>query len=167
VIVNVNTQLTRARPQWRVMRKPAVALLQPNTSSMPTSSNRSYSIFRRNVANGASRRGPSKRRPKVIGGPGCTSPGAAPGRPAVEDARPVKRVKFRLYDKRAALVDLGRHLGFFEMKRRQQEETVEVDIEDVRDTILRTLARLAAARRSAGGDQVLELTAVTQSSEEM
>jgi len=83
------------------------------------------------------------------------------------DARPVKRVKFRLYDKRAALVDLGRHLGFFEMKRRQQEETVEVDIEDVRDTILRTLARLAAARRSAGGDQVLELTAVTQSSEEM
>jgi phage terminase small subunit len=84
-----------------------------------------------------------------------------------EQARTGRRVRLKLYDKRAALVDLGRHLGFFEMKRRQQEETVEVDIEDVRDTILRTLARLAAARRSAGGDQVIELTAVTQSSEEM
>jgi phage terminase small subunit len=30
-----------------------------------------------------------------------------------EKARDVKRVKFRLADKRAALVDLGRHLGMF------------------------------------------------------
>jgi len=30
-----------------------------------------------------------------------------------EDAREVKRVKFKLYDKRAALVDLGKHLGMF------------------------------------------------------
>lgn len=30
-----------------------------------------------------------------------------------EDARDVKRVKFKLADKRAALVDLGRHLGIF------------------------------------------------------
>jgi len=30
-----------------------------------------------------------------------------------EDARPVKRVKFKLADKRSALVDLGRHLGLF------------------------------------------------------
>lgn len=30
-----------------------------------------------------------------------------------EDARDVKRVKFRLGDKRAALVDLGKHLGMF------------------------------------------------------
>lgn len=30
-----------------------------------------------------------------------------------EDAREVKRVKFKLADKRAALVDLGRHLGLF------------------------------------------------------
>lgn len=30
-----------------------------------------------------------------------------------EDARQVKRVKFKLADKRAALVDVGRHLGMF------------------------------------------------------
>jgi phage terminase small subunit len=31
-----------------------------------------------------------------------------------ENARAVKRVKFKLHDKRAALVDLGRHLGMFQ-----------------------------------------------------
>jgi phage terminase small subunit len=30
-----------------------------------------------------------------------------------ENSRAVKRVKFKLHDKRAALVDLGRHLGIF------------------------------------------------------
>lgn len=30
-----------------------------------------------------------------------------------EDARDVRRVKFKLYDKRAALVDIGKHLGMF------------------------------------------------------
>ncbi len=30
-----------------------------------------------------------------------------------DDARPVKRVKFKLADKKGALVDLGRHLGLF------------------------------------------------------
>src|SRR5688572_28066046 len=30
-----------------------------------------------------------------------------------EEAKPVKRVKFKLSDKRAALVDLGKHLGMF------------------------------------------------------
>lgn len=33
-----------------------------------------------------------------------------------EDARDVRRVKFKLADKRAALVDLGRHLGMFKDK---------------------------------------------------
>ena len=32
---------------------------------------------------------------------------------AGEDAAPVRKVKFKLADKRAALVDLGRHLGMF------------------------------------------------------
>lgn len=33
-----------------------------------------------------------------------------------DDARDVKRVKFKLADKRASLVDLGRHLGMFKDK---------------------------------------------------
>ncbi|MGH2342576.1 terminase small subunit [Segnochrobactraceae bacterium EtOH-i3] len=33
-----------------------------------------------------------------------------------EDARDVRRIKFKLYDKRAALVDLGKHLGMFKEK---------------------------------------------------
>lgn len=33
-----------------------------------------------------------------------------------EDARDVRRVKFKLADKRAALVDIGRHLGMFSDK---------------------------------------------------
>ena len=33
-----------------------------------------------------------------------------------EDAEEVKRVKFKLSDKRAALVDMGRHLGMFKDK---------------------------------------------------
>lgn len=30
-----------------------------------------------------------------------------------EGAREVRRIRFKLYDKRAALVDIGRHLGMF------------------------------------------------------
>ena len=30
-----------------------------------------------------------------------------------DDAKPVRRTKFKLYDKRLALVDIGRHLGMF------------------------------------------------------
>lgn len=33
-----------------------------------------------------------------------------------EDARTVKKVKFKLHDKRAALVDIGRHFGMFKEK---------------------------------------------------
>lgn len=44
-------------------------------------------------------------------------PKASQDRPYVEgrggNAREVKRVKFKLADKRAALVDIGRHLGMF------------------------------------------------------
>ena len=47
--------------------------------------------------------------------------------------------------------------AFFEMKRKQQDMiTIEVDFEDVRDKIFRTLARLSAARRSKSGGQIPE-----------
>jgi hypothetical protein len=68
-----------------------------------------------------------------------------------EDARAVKRVKFKLHDKRAALVDLGRHLGMFDAKHKQPEAAVEVTGEELRAVVLRALDRLAAARTAAGG----------------
>lgn len=60
-----------------------------------------------------------------------------------EDARDVRRVKFKLADKRAALVDLGKHLGMF---REQIDVNVKTD-----------LAAMIAARRrkiaeGVGGD---------------
>jgi phage terminase small subunit len=60
-------------------------------------------------------------------------------------ARAVKRVKFKLHDKRAALVDLGRHLGLFEPKRKHDGK-VEV-VTNVREFIISRIERLAASRR--------------------
>jgi len=67
-----------------------------------------------------------------------------------EDARAVKRVKFKLHDKRAALLDLGRHLGLFETKHKH-DVPVEIDISDIRDTILKRLARLPLRHRQTKG----------------
>jgi phage terminase small subunit len=78
-----------------------------------------------------------------------------------EDARGVRRVKFKLHDKQAALVNLGRHLGLFEPKSRQHM-TVEVDVEHVEATILGRLARIAAARRAEGGDPGDEPRTITE-----
>jgi len=44
-----------------------------------------------------------------------------------EDARPVKRIKAKLHDKRGALVDLARHMGLFEADNEQGRAiTVEI-----------------------------------------
>jgi phage terminase small subunit len=57
-----------------------------------------------------------------------------------DDARDVKRVRFKLADKRAALVDLGRHLGIFKDKvehsgevaiREQSDEQLDARIADL------------------------------------
>lgn len=42
-----------------------------------------------------------------------------------EDARDVRRVKFKLHDKRAALVDLGKYLGMF-VERVEQDQNVRI-----------------------------------------
>ncbi len=78
-----------------------------------------------------------------------------------EEARSVRRVKFKLHDKRAALVDLGRHLGLF-VDKHKPDVPVEVDISDIRDTILKRLARLHAARRVEGGDPGDEPRTITE-----
>jgi phage terminase small subunit len=72
-----------------------------------------------------------------------------------ENAREVKRVRFRLADKRAALVDLGRHLQIFQDKL-EIAGKLEVQISDVREPIRSKLARLAAnsgAGRGSGGPE--------------
>ena len=68
---------------------------------------------------------------------------AAMSQLTVADVVAGKRVTFKLHDKRAALVDLGRHLGIFSEKQ-QSEVKVAVDVVDLRETVLRALDRLAA-----------------------
>lgn len=57
----------------------------------------------------------------------------------VEQFRAVRKVKFKLWDKRAALVDLGRHLGIFEADKKL---TIATD-----ETIAGLLERIAANGR--------------------
>jgi phage terminase small subunit len=47
-----------------------------------------------------------------------------------DDAKDVKRVKFKLADKRAALVDLGKHLGMFVDRSEVKSEVVLTDMID-------------------------------------
>lgn len=54
-----------------------------------------------------------------------------------DDARDVRRVKFKLLDKRAALVDIGKHLGMFKER-----------VEHSGNVTLETLVLEAAKRRS-------------------
>ena len=50
-----------------------------------------------------------------------------------EDAQEVKKIKFKLSDKRAALVDMGRHLGMFKDK---IEHSGKIEISDISDDAL-------------------------------
>lgn len=50
-----------------------------------------------------------------------------------EDKREVKKIKFKLSDKRAALVDMGRHLGMFKDK---IEHSGKIDLNSVSDEAL-------------------------------
>jgi phage terminase small subunit len=67
-----------------------------------------------------------------------------------EDKRDVKRVKFKLADKRAALVDLGRHLGLFVDRHEHTGrsggpiETQELSLAERRDRALRHLNEVFA-----------------------
>ena len=63
-----------------------------------------------------------------------------------------RRIKFKLHDKLGALDKLAKHLGLYDPKTRPAM-TVEIDVDGIRSAILGRLARIAEARRSAGGDQ--------------
>lgn len=65
-----------------------------------------------------------------------------------EDAREVKRVKFKLADKRAALVDLGRHLGVFKDKLEVSSPEEEARAaSSARERLVEAVERLAAVNR--------------------
>ena len=66
-----------------------------------------------------------------------------------DDARDVKKTKLKLYDKRAALVDIGRHLGMFPNKHEHTGKgggpiRTEVDLTGIPTDVLRELRKLAA-----------------------
>jgi hypothetical protein len=71
----------------------------------------------------------------------------------VESVPASKRVTFKLHDKQAALVNLGRHLGIFDHKHKPAVR-VKVDIDDMRNTMLRALARLAGRRACSEGTRL-------------
>lgn len=50
-----------------------------------------------------------------------------------EDAKAVKRTKFKLIDKRGALVDLGKHLGMFEKDNAQKGDAIGKAIAEAND----------------------------------
>jgi phage terminase small subunit len=62
-------------------------------------------------------------------------------------------ITFRLHDRRAALVDLGRHLGIFDLKARKPKK-VKIEVAQIREKVLRALARLADARKEESGGRV-------------
>ncbi|MBB3770970.1 phage terminase small subunit [Angulomicrobium tetraedrale] len=82
-----------------------------------------------------------------------------------ETARDVRRVKFKLHDKRAALVDLGRHLGMFKERiehtganggpirteSRADFSWMAQLTRDERDTLRVILTRAAAAQAASAG----------------
>lgn len=69
---------------------------------------------------------------------------------AGEDAKPVKRTKFKLSDKRAALVDLGKHLGMFVER---HEVKSEVKITSAVDEITSRIARLSERSGAQGSSR--------------
>jgi len=62
-----------------------------------------------------------------------------------EDARKVKRIRFRLADKLAALLALGKHLDIFNPERR--EVTAPAENIDIRQVIINRLERIRASEQ--------------------
>ena len=92
-----------------------------------------------------------------------------------EEARPVKRTRFKLHDKRAALLDIGKHLGMFRDKVEvtgkngwpiQVQNNLEVSLlhRDERE-MLKQLLLLAAERKSSGQIEPPTLDGVDYESE--
>lgn len=66
-----------------------------------------------------------------------------------EDARDVRRIKFKLADKRAALVDIGKHLGMFIDRKEVRTGPLDEKTDAELDAIIR---RAAGEIQACGGD---------------
>ena len=64
-----------------------------------------------------------------------------------DEARDVRRVKFKLHDKRAALVDLGKHLGMFTDK---VEHSGSIDLTGAKAGLESKLSKLGPMRGTPG-----------------
>lgn len=70
-----------------------------------------------------------------------------------DDAREVRRVKFKLHDKKGALVDMGRHLGMFVERHEHTGKDggpIQTEVKAV-DVLARRIARLSERRGEGGG----------------
>lgn len=67
-----------------------------------------------------------------------------------EDARNVKRTKFKLADKRGALVDLGKHLGMFEKDNTQRQNNINIVSNAAADFDARIAGVLARTTEEGG-----------------
>lgn len=68
-----------------------------------------------------------------------------------EDARDVRRVKFKLADKKGALVDLGKHLGMFKERVEHSGHVTTEDINARADEFTRRVASRVAAEGAGTG----------------
>lgn len=70
-----------------------------------------------------------------------------------EGAREVRRVKFKLHDKKGALVDMGRHLGMFVERHEHTGKDggpIQTEVKAV-DLLARRIARLSERKGEGGG----------------
>ncbi|MFG1462274.1 terminase small subunit [Xanthobacter sp. DSM 24535] len=69
-----------------------------------------------------------------------------------DDARDVRRVKFKLHDKRAALVDLGKHLGLFKERiEHTGKDGGPIEVSQSRDAIEASIESKLARISASGG----------------
>jgi phage terminase small subunit len=69
-----------------------------------------------------------------------------------DDARDVRRVRFKLHDKQAALVNIGRHLGMFTDNLTLRRHPLDGKSHDELRAIEEALAAISASPADAGGD---------------
>ncbi len=93
--------------------------------------------------------------PLCAAGPGEAPATTPAGTPAM---RPVRRIRLKLADKRAALVDLGRHFGLFAARRDAEDDCADLSEDElaakIRDVVGQLRRRGIDVRSLFGIDEV-------------